>query len=264
MPSLAACVITKNEERHLAACLATLSWADEVVVFDSLSTDRTAAIARSLGARLEQRAFDDFPRQRNAALACLGADWVLFVDADERVTTELAREVRLRVGSAQSERDAGSLDPAGFWVPRHNMVLGRCLTGGGWYPDHQLRLLRVDSARYDEARPVHEVVLLAGPAGFLANPLVHHNYEHLGQFRTKLGAYAALETRMLRQQGERARGRGVLGRPAREFWRRYVTLRAYRDGWQGLALCAAVSVYTGIAYYRLWREQNARGSCPTG
>jgi glycosyltransferase involved in cell wall biosynthesis len=260
MPTIAAAIITRNEERHVGACLETLAWADELLVFDSCSTDCTVEIARLKGANVQQRAFDDFARQRNAALACLRTDWVLFVDADERVTPELAAEVRTAVEGAEADRAAGKSDVVGFWVPRRNFVLGRWVMGGGWLPDYQLRLLKLGSTRYDEARPVHEVVLLAGSAGYLAASFVHLNYERLGQIFAKQASYAALEVRALREQGVRGRARAVLGRPPKEFWRRYVTMRAYRDGWQGCLLCGMVAVYTGVAYYRLWREQGRAGA----
>jgi glycosyltransferase involved in cell wall biosynthesis len=253
--TIAAAVITRNEERQIGACLDTLAWADEMLVLDAFSTDRTPELALAGGARVEQRPFDDFARQRNAALSHLRADWVLFVDADERVTPELAAEVRAAVDATASDRPSSLPATVGFWVPRRNIVLGRWIRGGGWYPDYQLRLLNLDRARYDESRPVHEVVLLDGPAGNLANWFVHLNYERLGQLLSKQAAYAALEVRTLRQQGVRGRARAILGRPLKEFWRRYVTLRAYRDGWQGCLLCGAVAAYTGLAYYRLWREQ---------
>lgn len=255
MALITAAVITRNEERQIGACLDTLAWADDLLVCDAYSTDHTPELARARGARVQQRAFDDFARQRNAALRHLRADWVLFVDADERVTPELAAEVRAAVDATASDRPSDVPAPVGFWVPRRNIVLGRWIRGGGWYPDYQLRLLKLGKTRYDESRPVHEVVLLDGPTGHLANCFVHLNYERLGQLLSKQAAYAALEVRALRAQGAHGRARAVLGRPLKEFWRRYVTLRAYRDGWQGCLLCGAVAASTGLAYYRLWREQ---------
>ncbi|MHB1133321.1 MAG: glycosyltransferase family 2 protein [Chloroflexota bacterium] len=252
-PTLAAAVITRDEERHLGDCLGSLAWADELLVFDSCSRDRTAEIALAHGARLQQRPFDDFARQRNAALAALRSDWVLFVDADERVTPALAAEARAAAQQSEQRLAAGQAAAVGYWVPRRNYVLGRWLGHGGWYPDHQLRLLRRGRTHYDEARPVHEVVVLDGEAAFVNQPLVHYNYQRLAQVPAKLSAYAALEVRLLHEQGVRGRKRSVPGRAAKEFWRRYVGLRGYRDGWQGLLLCTAVAFYTGKAYWQLWR-----------
>jgi len=259
-PTLAAVVITRDEECHLADCLASLSWADELLVFDSFSRDATPDIARRLGVRLEQRAFDDFPHQRNAALAALRSDWVLFVDADERVTPALAAEVRAVMENGEQLLAARAETPVGYWLPRRNFVLGRWLGHGGWYPDHQLRLLRRGRARYDEGRPVHEVVILDGAAGYLDQPLVHYNYQRLSQVPAKLSSYAALEVRLMRLQGLSGRARSVPVRPLKEFWRRYVGLRGYRDGWQGLLLCGAVAFYTGLAYWQIWRGERSRPS----
>ena len=147
-PTISAVVLTGNVERHLAACLRCLSWADEVMVLDGGSRDRTVAIAEAAGARVERRPFDDFAHQRQAALDRARGDWVLFVDDDERVSAGLAAEVRAAAASGRAEA---------YWVPRRNYIWGRWIRGGGWFPDAQLRLLRRDRARYDLGGLVHEV-----------------------------------------------------------------------------------------------------------
>ena len=151
--SLAAVVLTKNEERHIGACLDTLAWCDRRVVFDSFSTDRTCEIARERGAEVIQHPFSDYAAQRNAALDAVEADWVFFVDADERVTPELGNEIRSIVAGAGG-------DIAGWYVPRDNYLFGRLTRGAGYWPDHQMRLLRRGYARY--TRPASEIVELAG------------------------------------------------------------------------------------------------------
>jgi glycosyltransferase involved in cell wall biosynthesis len=242
---LAAVVLTKNEERHVGDCLDSLAWADERVVFDTNSTDRTIEIAESLGARVLQHPFENFASQRNAALDAVDAGWIFFVDADERATPALAEEVR-RVTRYEGERAR-----AGWWVPRHNYMVGHRMRGGGWYPDHQLRLLRRDKARYDPAYPVHEIVLLDGEAGYLENPFVHYNYDTVVQFRRKMRRYTDFEARILREQGIRARPWTYVTMPLREFWRRFVTLRGYRDHVYGMLFCGLMSWYTLLTYLRL-------------
>ncbi len=153
--SLFAVILTKNEARHIGACIASVAWADQVLVSDSLSDDGTPDLARAAGAVVVQRPFEGWARQRNAALdsaAQLGASWVLFVDADERATPELAAEIR-QVVESRAE--------VGWNVPRFNFIVGKQPHHGGFYPDYQLRLLRLGRARYDLSRPVHEVVMLA-------------------------------------------------------------------------------------------------------
>jgi glycosyltransferase involved in cell wall biosynthesis len=243
---LAAVVLTKNEERHIADCLASLAWAEQRIVFDAHSTDRTVALAQSRGAEVIQHPFQNFAAQRNAALEAVDAAWIFFVDADERAEPGLGEEI-LQV--IQDERRVG------WWVPRHNVILGHTMRGGGWYPDHQLRLLRRGWARYDPVREVHEVVLLDGKAGHLEHHLTHYNYDSLAQFRRKQNRYADLQVRVLQRQGVRVRPWTPLSMPVREFWRRFVTLHGYRDGLYGVLLCGLVAYYYGfLPYLRLVRS----------
>jgi glycosyltransferase involved in cell wall biosynthesis len=242
---LAAVVLARNEERHIGDCLDSLAWADARVVFDAHSTDRTIEIARARNARIVQRGWEDFAAQRNAALDTVEAEWILFVDADERVTPALAQEVRRVIA------DRGVQARAGWWIPRHNVMLGHRMRGGGWYPDHQLRLLRRGRARYDPAHPVHEIVILDGEAGYLENMLVHYNYDTLIQFREKTGRYTEFEARMLYERGVRARPWTYVSMPLREFWRRFVRLEGYRDHVYGLLFCGLMAWYTFATYRRL-------------
>jgi (heptosyl)LPS beta-1,4-glucosyltransferase len=242
---LAAIVLTRNEARHIGDCLDSLAWADERVLFDTDSIDGTIEIAESLGARVLQYPFENFAAQRNAALDAVEAEWVFFVDADERVTSALASEVQRAIHYQGDQRRAG------WWVPRHNYMLGHRMRGGGWYPDYQLRLLRRGSARYDPAQPVHEIVILDGQAGFLENPLVHYNYDTVAQFRRKMGRYTKFEATILYEQGIRARPWTYVTMPFREFWRRFVALHGYRDHLYGLLFCGLMAWYTGVTYLRL-------------
>lgn len=247
MPALVAAILTKNEARHIGECIQSVGWADAVLLSDSYSDDGTVEIARRMGATVVQRPFVNFAEQRNLALEdgrAMGAEWVFFIDADERVTPELAAEIR---------RVAGDGTTAGWWVPRYNYIMGRCMRGGGWYPDHQLRLLRAECARYDPTRAVHEIVILDGPAGYLQEHLIHYNYDTLAQFRAKQGRYQALEAQVLFGQGVRPHPWTYLSMPLREFWRRYVQLQGYRDGWVGLLLCGLMGWYTWRTYVRLGR-----------
>jgi len=243
-PPLTVIVLTLNEERDLPVCLASVAALPaRLVVLDSGSTDRTVAIAREAGATVHTRPFTGYASQRNAALALAEAPWVLFLDADERLTPAGAAEIAAIVG-AQAE--AGG--PVGLWLPRHNEFFGRRLRGGGWWPDPQLRLLRPERARYDAAREVHEVVLLDGPSATLREPLIHRNYDHWREFTAKQRDYADRHARDLAARDVRTRPWTPLSMPVREFRRRFVTLGAWRDGALGLALSGAMAWYEGRAY----------------
>ena len=243
--TITAAVLARDAEALLPDCLRSLAWADEVLVLvDAATRDRTREVARAAlpRARVEERPFANFAAQRDAALALARGDWVLFVDADERVPPALRDEVLAAVA-------APSAAHAGYWIPRHNYLLGRLVRGGGWYPDHQLRLLRRRAARFDPARPVHEVPLLEGTAGCLRQPFVHLNYRTLGEFVRKQERYCRLEAERWRLAHGRPRRRALVGQPLREFLRRYVALRGYREGPLGLVLCVLLAWYAGKAVW---------------
>lgn len=243
-PKLVTVVLTRDEERHLPDCLESLRWADELLVFDSYSQDRTVDIAREMGARVVQHPFVNYAEQRQAALEAAGGDWVFFVDADERATPALAAEVRQVIRQAS---------PVGWWVPRRNIIVGRWIRHAGWYPDYQLRLMRPGRARYDPSREVHELVILRGEEGRLQSELIHYNYDTWGEFLRKQMRYAPLEARVLRKQGVRARPHHLLLQPLREFRRRYVTLQGYKDGLHGLLLSLLMAWYQVLVYRQLLR-----------
>ncbi|MGQ9516389.1 MAG: glycosyltransferase family 2 protein [Anaerolineae bacterium] len=239
-PSVTGVVLTYNESRHIADCLASLAWADALLVFDSFSTDDTVEQARRHGVRVIQHPFENFAQQRNAALMHVETPWVFFLDADERVPPELAAEIR---GVLTREE-------AGWWVPRRNIIVGKWIRHAGWYPDYQLRLFRVEKGHYDPQRVVHEVVLLQGEAGRLQNPLIHYNYDSWGEFIQKQLAYARLDARMQVERGVHPHPWTYVLQPLREFRRRYVTWQGYRDGWHGLML-SLLMAYTA---FRTTRE----------
>lgn len=257
---LSVAIIARDEERHIGGCLASVAGlADEaLVLLDERTRDATAAVAASHGAAVVREPWRGFPAQRNRALELCRGDWVLFLDADERVTPELAAELRALVAAGDTR--------AGFWIPRHNLFFGRALRGGGWYPDHQLRLLRRAAARYDEGRLVHEFAELDGPAGELCGHLRHLNIEGLGELWAKQSIYALAEARTMYAAGRRARWRNFLGAPARELWRRYVALGGWRDGPLGLFLCATLAWFEVVKFAFLWGvargQGDARGVSP--
>ncbi len=252
IPELVAVILTRDEARHIEACIASLvDWVDAVVVWDSGSRDETCTLARQAGALVIQRPFDNYAAQRQAALDTVAARWILFVDADERATPELAQEVRAQVRTGRAD---------GYWIPRRNFIVGREMRAGGFYPDYQLRLLKRGAARYVAEREVHEVVALQGEAGYLRSPLIHHNYQDWGQFHRKQRFYARYEARILAARGIRPRPHNFVLQPLREFRRRFLSLGGWRDGRHGLWLALLLAWYYGfLPYWILLRGLDQAG-----
>jgi (heptosyl)LPS beta-1,4-glucosyltransferase len=256
LSTLTVVVLTFNEEQNIAECLASVkSFADEFLVFDSNSQDATCAIARTAGARVLQRHFDNYPSQRNAALDAVSSDWIFFLDADERATDSGRKEMRTKIDSAQSSLSG----PVLYWVPRKNYIFGRWIKHAGWSPDYQPRLLRNGKCRFDPTRPVHELVIADGGEAFLKEPLDHSNYKSLAQFRAKQSAYSRFEAQMLYDQKVESRWRSLIGQPMREFARRFISLEGYKDGAYGLLLSGLMAYYAWVRM-RTLREMYGRGA----
>lgn len=249
MTKLTAIVLTYNEAEHIKDCLNTLKFCDEQVVFDSYSTDDTVTIATHAGARIIQHEFEDFAGQRNAALDAVYSttDWVLFVDADERVSPELAEEVR------KSIMQRGCV---GYQIPRHNYIFGKLTKAAGWYPDYQTRLLKVGFACYKN--PVHEVVELDGEQGTLANPFIHYNYKDLNHFLRTQRKYVKFDAKIMYDDGIKPKPQNYILQPLRHFRWRFIELSGYEDGWHGFKLSTLMAWYEFRKYWilrSLWQEK---------
>lgn len=243
MVHLAAVILTKNEARHIGACIAAVQpWVDVVIVWDAMSTDATCALARAAGALVVQRPWDNFAAQRQAVLDTVAAEWILFVDADERVTPALGQELQQVLAHERCN---------GYWLPRRNFIVGHEMRGGGYFPDYQLRLLKRGAAHYDTTRAVHEVVNVGGVEGWLSAPLLHFNYESWPQFHRKQRFYAAYEAQILRQRQIAPRPHNFVLQPLRELRRRFLTLGGWHDGWPGLRLALWLAWYYGFMPYWL-------------
>ena len=239
---LTAVVLTKNEEAHIAACLDSLKWCDKVMVLDSLSADRTVEIARQHGAEVISRPFSNFADQRNAPLHLLETDWVFFVDADERVSAELAYEVKLAIQNPEVD---------GYWVPTRNLFLGQWLRYGGFWPDHHLRLGRKEKLHYDPRQKVHEHPVPIDRAGYLSNPLIHIAYQNLHDLLEAKARYATLLAEIHFENGLKPTYH-FFAAPLLTFVDQLFIKQGYRDGWLGILLSLVWSYYAFDEYRKLW------------
>lgn len=240
--SLSVILITKNEEKHIQDCLTSVAFADEIVVLDSGSTDRTHEIAESMGARVYRT--DDWPGfgpQKNRALDLARCDWVLSIDADERVTPELAQAVQNAM--IESRYDA-------YEIARLSSFCGRWIRHSGWWPDHVVRLFRRGSARFTEVA-VHEKVVSGGPVGVLNAHFLHYPYADLDALITKVNRYSSDAAHMMHAKGKRTNLLGVIGHSVWTFIRIYLVRRGFLDGKEGFVLAAVAAAGSFFRYSKL-------------
>jgi glycosyltransferase involved in cell wall biosynthesis len=240
-------VITLDEEARLGPCLESVGWADEIVVVDSGSSDRTVEVARAFTDRVLVHPFRGYGAQKNVALDHCRGEWVLSVDADERVPAALRDEIARTLAGGPAE--------AGFEIARRNLFAGAWLRHGGLFPDYQMRLLRRGRVRFRE-RLVHESVEVAGPTGRLRTPLVHESYRGVADFVDRANRYSDLAARDLAAQGRGGSLGDLLVRPLWRFLSMYVLRLGFLDGRAGLV------VATLYAYYVFLRAAKARELAP--
>jgi glycosyltransferase involved in cell wall biosynthesis len=224
---LSVVLIVKNEEDRLPGALESVAFADEIVVADTGSTDRTAGVARGGGARVESIGWEGFVASRNRALAEARHEWILVLDADERVSPALRDEIL----TALEKDDPGI---SGFRMPRLSHFLGRPVRHGTWYPDYKLRLGRKSRGLRAEGGRVHEVMAVDGATETLVAPLIHHPYRDLSDALRKAATYARLGAQDRFDRGVRGSGMGLFVRPLVEFLRFFVLRAGFLDGLVGL------------------------------
>jgi len=253
MVSVSITVIARNEEAQIAACLESVRWADDLVVLDSGSTDRTVTIARGYTDRVYTVPWQGFARTKNLALDHARGDWVFSLDADERVPPELAAEIQAVVA-----RD-GPAD--GYRVARRNYFRGRWIRRLGWWPDYTLRLFRRDKGRFVD-REVHESVAVQGQVGNLRHPLEHYTYDNLSDFVQRMDRYSRLAARELHKQGRRPHWGELLWRPGFTFLNLYLVKGGFLEGRDGFTLAVLYSMYNFLKYAKLQEmrlRQKGRG-----
>ncbi|MGD0265398.1 MAG: glycosyltransferase family 2 protein [Candidatus Methylomirabilota bacterium] len=243
-------IITLNEEGNIRACLESVKWADEIVICDSGSTDRTLVIASEYGACTFQDAWRGFAAHKNLAVERCSHAWVLVLDTDERVTPTLHEEI-----------EAVLVDPAardGYLIPRRSYFLGQWIRRCGWYPDETIRLFRRGRGRFAE-RAVHEAVVLDGPPGRLTAPLEHFTYDSISAFLRRMDRYSTLAAEELERAGRSPHAWDLVGRPAWTFLRMFLLQGGWREGWRGLVLSGLYAGYAFSKYAKLWERTRAGG-----
>lgn len=272
-------ILTLNEEKNLPACLESVAWSDDIVVFDSYSTDRTVEIAKQHGARVVQRKFDNYGTHREAARSdvAYSHQWVLALDADERLEPELREEIRAVVSDP-------SMPHASYRMRRKDYFMGRWIRHSTLYPSWFVRLYRPDRIRY-EPRLVHEYPIVDGTVGILKGHLIHHSfYKGISEWLAKHNSYSGLEAREnlanIRDRNvdltalvsfrEPVRQRRALKelsfrlpcRPLLRFLYMYVWRRGFMDGWPGLTYCRLLAMYEYMIVLKMTEIERREKALP--
>ena len=241
---ISAVIVARNEEHNIRVCLETVRWADEIVVVDNFSTDRTQAISREFTDKIFQHEFHGFGQLRNDAVAHASFDWVFSLDADERATPELADEIRQAIESGP---------PAdGYFIPRRSHFLGHWIRHCGWYPDYrQLQLFRKSRMRYRDD-VIHEGFDLNGQARRLNNYVLHYPFRDIDHYVAKQNRYSDLMARRMAKQGRQFSSHQLITHPLAAFLKMYVQKAGFLDGMPGLILSGLYAYYTVMKYAKLW------------
>jgi len=241
MPSLSVTIITKNEANNIRACLESVKWADEIIVIDSGSTDDTVAICREFTQQVFIHDWRGFGAQKNRALDYAGKEWVLSIDADERVSVELRLEIQNTIAAGKHD---------GYFLPRLSQFCGKFIHYSGWYPDYVLRLFKKNAGRFSDSL-VHEKVLLLGSTAKLKNPILHYSYLTTKDVERKVEHYSTAAAQQMLQAGKRSGRLGAIVRGGWAFVRTYILKLGLLDGKSGLQISIMNARTTYLKYRKL-------------
>lgn len=252
---LSVCIITFNEEANIERTLASVAFAQEVIIVDSGSTDRTVEIARACGAQVYYEPWAGFARQKNSAIGKCTGDWILSLDADEELSPALQSQIRVLLPSRHNYE--------AYCIPRRNLFLSRWIKHGGFYPDRKLRLFKRGAA-YFEDRPVHETMVLSGAYTNLDCDILHHAYPSLNGYIRQMNHYSTLGAEIAVSQGKISRWWpvfifNILLRPTWTFFWNYFIRLGFLDGREGLLLHLYHSGYVSWKYAKAWRLGGVAG-----
>ena len=249
MIPVSAVLVTKDEEKNIGEALESVRGFEEIIVVDSFSRDRTVEICRRYTDKVFQHEWMGYARQKQMAVDLAGGKWVLILDADERVTPGLGREIEEKI---KEDRNAG------FYIPRKNFFLGRWIRHGGWWPDYSLRLFRKNSGRIQQ-REVHEKVVVDGPVGRLREPMEHYTYEALSDYLKKMGTYSSLSADEILKNTPRPSTVVLILKmfagPPLTFLKMFFLRLGFMDGFHGFILAVLYGFYTFLKYAKAWEKK---------
>jgi len=249
---ISAAIITLDEEKNIAACLESLNWVDEIVVVDSLSSDRTKEIAESKGARVIDQAFLGHVKQKQLAVDSCIHDWIVCLDADERVTPTLQQEIR-DLFEQTAEQDLLS----GYTVARKSFHLGKWIMHGGWYPDRNIRLFNRKNGYWAGVNP-HDVIAVTGNPGHLRGALEHYVFTDLAHNVNTNNSYSSISAKILYEEGKKPSVLKLLFKPPWKFFENYVLKLGFLDGMSGFIIGIGAAYSMFLKYAKLWEHYHIK------
>lgn len=239
---ISVCIITLNEEHNIRECLESIQWVDEIIVIDSGSEDRTVSICEEFGAKIFHQPFKGFRDQKNEALEKASHDWILSIDADERVTEGLRDEISMLIRE--------SSEVVGYFVPRLNYYGSKFIKHSGWYPDHTLRLWKRSKGRWI-GKNVHEKVEIDGKVGYCREAIKHFTYRNGSDYIKRINLYSSLLAQEKYHQGKRFSTPRLLLKPALRFLKSYIWKLGVLDGVEGIIIAVSSGYLTFMEEVKL-------------
>src|SRR3989344_3085447 len=241
MGKLSVVISAFNEEKKIEDCLKSASFADEIILIDNTSTDNTQEVSKKYTSKIFTRENNSMLNiNKNFGFSKAKNEWILSLDADERITPELAKEIQSSIINHKSS-------VVGYWIPRKNIIFGKWIEHTGWYPDYQLRFFKEGKGRFEE-KHVHEMIKLEGESGKLKSPIIHYNYENVPQFLQKTLLYAENEADQIVEKGYKFIWQDSIRFPIKEFISRFFAREGYRNGLHGLVLSLLMAFYHLIIF----------------
>ena len=250
MKTLSVVISAYNEGKNIKDCLSSVKWADEIILVDNTSTDKTVEIAKEFTNKIYIRPNNLMLNiNKNYGFSKATSEWVLSLDADERVTDELEEEI---IKATRYKID-------GFWIPRKNIIFGKWIKHGIWWPDYQLRLFKKEAGKF-RCKHVHEYLKVEGKTTKLKSPLIHYNYQTVSQYLYKLDKiYTENEAENIIESYKQLVWQDALRMPVRDFLKTFFAQEGYKDGIHGLVLSLLQSFYALVVFAKVWEKQGFKG-----
>jgi glycosyltransferase involved in cell wall biosynthesis len=251
MGKLSVVISAYNEERNIGECLESIKdIADEIIVVDNSSTDKTREIAKKHTKKVFEQKNDpkNIDLLKNFGFSKATGEWILSIDADERITHELSGEIREKIGNSRVN---------GYWIPRRNIIFGKWIKNDMWWPDYQLRLFRKGKGRFGKEE-VHRALVLDGASEKLINPIIHYNYASVRQYLEKLNNYTDIEADRLTREGYKFNWLDAIRFPVNDFVKIFFLQKGFKDGLHGLVLSILQAFYMEVVFAKLWEKEGFR------